>query len=242
MVSVRRGLLHLHTLMTAWRCVRCLHDKNVVKYCAVAFLPLTLFLVIVITFHISATSPSMNAFVLVCQVLTSPMQVRIVSNAVDDRTWSVILAVYESLHGFWNLDFFRTVYPRFCLHPNMSTLQVLALDYIIAAYPLLLIIITYSLVKLHNHNCKLVVWLWKPFRVCFTRFQRQWDIQTSLIEAFASFLLLSYMSSFSVYHLIFLFQFIFIMSMGSRWNHTYTLMGQLNTLANSTCPMLFWQL
>ena len=184
-----------------WRCVRCSHDsflKNLVKYCVVAFLPLTIFFIIVITLHISATSPSMNAFLLACQVLTSPMQARIalsVTNKPGNR-WPV--RIIGSLYGFWNLDFFRTLYPQFCLHPNMSTLQVLALDYIIAAYPLLLTVITYSLVELHNRNCKLVVCLWKPFRICFARFQRQWNIQTSLIQAFASFLLLSYVKFLSV--------------------------------------------
>ena len=184
-----------------WRCVSCSHDRflrNFVKYCVVAFVPLTIFLIIIITLHISATSPSINAFLLACQVLTSPMQLRIASSGSNERSWAAIVAVFESLYGFWNLDFFRTLYPRFCLHPGMSTLQVLALDYIIAAYPLLLTIITYSLVQLHNHDCKLVVWLWKPFRICFARLQRQWDIQTSLIEAFASFLLLSYVKFLSV--------------------------------------------
>ena len=185
-----------------WRCVRCSRDnflQNMVRYCVVGFLPLTVFFVIVITLHISATSPSMNAFLLVCQVLSSPIQVRIVFSSIHDNlsTWQSAL-ILTSLYGFWNLDFFRTLYPRFCLHPDMSTLQVLALDYIIAVYPLLLTVVTYSLVELHNHNCKVVVCLWKPFRICFARLQRQWDIQTSLIEAFASFLLLSYVKFLSV--------------------------------------------
>ena len=80
----------------------------------------------------------------------------------------------------------------------MSTLQVLALDYVVAVYPLLLTVLTYLLVELHNRNCYLVVWLWKLFHGCFTRLRRQWDIQTSLIEAFASFLLLSYVKFLSV--------------------------------------------
>ena len=105
---------------------------------------------------------------------------------------NIVVALIMSLCGFWNLDFFRTLYPPFCLHPNMNILQVLALDYTIAAYPLLLIVITFCLVELHDRNCTIVVFLWKPFRRCFIHFHRQWDIRTSLIEAFASFLLLSY--------------------------------------------------
>ena len=51
--------------------------------------------------------------------------------------------------GIWNLDFFRLLYTPLCLHPNTTTLQVLSLDYIIAVYPLLLIIFIYTLVRLH---------------------------------------------------------------------------------------------
>ena len=183
-----------------WRCVQCSSSfKNLVKYCVIVFLPLTIFFVLVITFRISVTSPSMNAFLLICQVLTSPPQVRIVSSSIhESAVVTVLIAVIESLYGFWNLDFFRTLYSRFCLHPNMSTLQVLALDYVVAVYPLLLTVLTYLLVELHNRNCKLVVWLWKPFHWCCARLRRQWDIQTSLIEAFASFLLLSYVKFLSV--------------------------------------------
>ena len=188
-----------------WHCVECSDDRTsvinaIVKYCVIAFLPLTGFFIMLTTLRVSATSPSMNAFVLACQVLTAPLQVRIYLSSLPVRNFLPIVILYRvmaALYGFWNLDFFRTLYPLFCLHPNMSTLQVLALDYIIAAYPLLLILITYILVELHGRNCKIVVWLWKPFHRCFTRFQRTY-IQTSLVDAFASFLLLSYVKFLSV--------------------------------------------
>ena len=89
------------------------------------------------------------------------------------------------------------VYFPFCLHPSASTLQILSLDYIVAAYPLLLITLTYVLVTLHYNNCKVVVWLWKPFHVCYIHFQLQWNIRNSLVDAFATFLLLSYVKFLS---------------------------------------------
>ena len=184
--------------------MKCSYGKhsimNSVKYCVIAFLPLTVFLIALVTLRISATSPLLNAFVLLCQVLTSPLQIELVSIHFGRarKSTNIVIALIMSLCGFWNLDFFRTLYPPFCLHPNMNILQILTLDYIIAAYPLLLIVITFCLVELHDHNCTIVVLLWKPFRRCFIRFHRQWDIRTSLIEAFASFLLLSYVKFLSV--------------------------------------------
>ena len=100
-----------------------------------------------------------------------------------------------SLFGIWNLDFFRLVYTPFCLHPHTNTLQVLALDYIIAVYPLLLITLSYLLVLLYDRNVRLIVCLWKPL---FIRFRRQWNIRSSLVDAFATFLLLSYVKILSV--------------------------------------------
>ena len=40
--------------------------------------------------------------------------------------------------------------------------------------------------------------MWKPFHKCFVHFRRQWDIRKSLIDAFATFLLLSYFKLLSV--------------------------------------------
>ena len=90
------------------------------------------------------------------------------------------------------------MYDPFCLHPNATTLNVLALDYIVAVYPLVLIILTYCLVRLNYYNFRLVVWLSRPFIRCFSCIRRQWDMQNTLVDAFATFLLLSYVKFTSV--------------------------------------------
>ena len=45
------------------------------------------------------------------------------------------------MYGMWNLDFYRMNGSPLCLHPRVSTLQVITLDYAIALYPLVLIFI-----------------------------------------------------------------------------------------------------
>ena len=185
-------------------CVKC-HDysyKNWVKYIAIAFGPLTVFFIIVIVCRISATSAKLSAFILINQMLVFPAHMRIIlailTNNPTTPLEKVIAHTVFSLYGIWNLDFFRTFYDPFCLHPDMSPLQVLALDYIVAAYPLVLIVITYTLVELHDRNIRIVVLLWKPFHRCFSRFRRQWNIRTSLIDAFATFILLSCVKFFGI--------------------------------------------
>ena len=177
------------------RCVECKdYQYNWLKYLAVAFLPLTVFFCVVTVFSISFTSPLLSGVVLVYQVGGSSIQMRIVVSCSDSGLLALSrseVALLSSFTGIWNLDFFRLVYEPFCLHPNMTTLHVQALEYAIAIYPLLLIVLTYVMVSLHDNNFKPVVWLWKPFRWLLKHFKQQWDVRTSLIDVFASFIFLS---------------------------------------------------
>ena len=161
-------------------CVKC-HDysyKNWLKYIAIAFGPLTVFFIIVIVCRISATSAKLNVFIFIHQIMALPALMRgitaiLAMNPPITPLEQVGVHTAPLLYGIWNLDFFRTFYDPFCLHPDMSPLQVLALDYIVAAYPLVLIVLTYTLVELHDRNIRIVVLLWKPFHRCFSRFRRQ---------------------------------------------------------------------
>ena len=171
------------------------------KYFAVSLLPLTLFYMVVVSFRVSAVSPQMEGFVFTSQVITISIRVRhaiLGLHVYPDTYMHYILSATESLLGIWNLDFFRTLYHPFCVHPGMTTLQTAALDYIVAVYPLVLIIVTYFLVELHSQQFCLIVWVWKPIHKCLARFRQQWNIRTSLIETFATFLLLSYTKFLSV--------------------------------------------
>ena len=185
----------------SFHCIRCSGGQyNWIKYVAIAFLPLTVFLVLVFCCRISATSPHLNAFVMFSQFVASPANVRVLLTAINANNYpyaSIAVQILATLHGFWNLDFFRTLSPLvICLNVNM--LQVLALDYSIAFYPLALIIVTYVLIELHDHNFRAIVLVWRPFHKCFARFRQQWDIRASIIDAFATFLLLSNIKILSV--------------------------------------------
>ena len=103
-----------------------------------------------------------------------------------------------SFYGIWNLDFFRMLYDPFCIHPEITILQILALDYIIAIYPVVLTIITYILVWMNLKKFRIVSIPWKPIHWCLRRFRRHWNIKTSLIKVFATFLLLSYVKLLGV--------------------------------------------
>ena len=94
------------------------------------------------------------------------------------------------------MNHFVSILPDICL--NISTLQALALEYLIALYPFFLILISYFIIQLYDNKCTLIVTLWKPFHKVLSIFRKTWDIRTSVIDSFATFILLSYMKILSM--------------------------------------------
>ena len=180
------------------KCVQCSTGPfNWVKYILAAFLPLTVFFVLVVSCRLSATSPKLLAFVFFSQIIAIGANVRIVLAATESYPIAASLAkVIFALYGIWNLDFFRTLMPHICV--NVGTLQALALDYAIAFYPLILIVVAYTMIQAHTCNFRVISVMCRPFRRCTEHFRSQWNAGTSIVEAFATFLLLSYVKLFNV--------------------------------------------
>ena len=177
------------------KCMNCTGmTYNWIKYIAVAYVPLTFFFFFVIIFRFSGTSPLVRGFISICQGLASPIGMRAYLSVGLKRSYTVqSIRVLGSIYGIWNLDFFRTLLPPICL--DITPLQALALDYAIAFYPLVLIIITLTLIILHGRDVRIVVWLWKPFHKVFHKMKQDWDFEGSIVKAFATFFLLSYLKT-----------------------------------------------
>ena len=176
-------------------CVKCMDYKyNWLKYIAMAYLPLTVFLWIIITFKISANSGFLVGYVTISQMMATYNLVQLYLAANTPTKYSsYVLKVMVGLYSIWNLDFFRSVYPPFCLHPNMSALGVLSLDYLVAMYPMVAVILTYIMVQ--KFSC--ISFLLRPFKKCLHLFVKG-DIGSSFIEAFATLILLSYVKILNV--------------------------------------------
>ena len=164
--------------------------SNVVQYTFIAFFPLTVFLCLVVLLRISVTSPSMNVMVFFCQMLTLPVSLRYLQ-MIRNSNSIICIKILATLYGIWNLDFFRSVVPPICLPLNI--MQIIALDYLVAVYPLVLLVCFYVLLTVHDRGWRPVVSLWRPFRWCTARLRQRWNLRHSIIDAFATFLLLSYM-------------------------------------------------
>ena len=176
-------------------CVECVDYKyNWLKYIAVAYLPLTVFYLIIITLKISANSGLLVGCVTTSQMIASYnlIQGYILINFESKKNYVVKFII--SFFTFWNLDFFRSIYPPFCLHPNMSALGVLSLDYLVAIYPMVAVVFTYVIVQKFSY----VSCLSEPLKKCLHLFIKEGNTGSSLIEAFATFILLSYVKILNI--------------------------------------------
>ena len=181
-------------------CIPCPYaSTNWLRYIMAAYLPLTLFYIIILFFKINTTSSHLFAVVYYCQTLSMPVLARnmfILIISDTNPTFIMAAKVFFSLYGIWNLDFFRPFYSNLCL--GIGVLPTLALDYAVAIYPLFLIVISYFMIILYDKNYRVITILWSPFRFMFSLFRRKWDIRTSVIDAFATFFFLSNLKFLSV--------------------------------------------
>ncbi len=96
------------------------------------------------------------------------------------------------IFGIWNLDLFCIIMPPICISENLTELQALCLDYVVAICPLILTVLLYNCIQQHARGCRILVCLWRPYDKCFSLLTRQfnWNPAESLVQVFASFLLL----------------------------------------------------
>ena len=101
-----------------------------------------------------------------------------------------LLQVHCNSDRIWNLDFFRALVPPICL--PLTTLQIIALDYLVAIYPLFLLICFYVLVTAYDKGFRPLIFLCRPFRSCKKKLRGKWYIKRTIKDTFITFLLLSY--------------------------------------------------
>lgn len=194
----------LHSLMLNSYSFECVKDTQCSSGYWVLFfiqqlLPTLVFFVIFTFFNIKAVQGYLNSFVLTAQLLT--IQMNLVSirlgwaYALDFHTPHVskkLTDVIASLYSIWNLNIFYGVLPSYCARNNLRILPAIALEYISGVFPIVIVLVTYIVIKLHARNFRVLVILWKPFNRCCIRFRRCMNPKTSVVDALAMFIVLSY--------------------------------------------------
>ena len=138
---------HISNHLLDFRCIKC--SPNQINGIAILlltkYLPLTLFLCIIMFFNISLVNGPLNAFILFSQVLDAMDVYSNDSFAGPSPLHDAFITIYTFLYGIWNLNFLEMVIPPFCIFKTKTALPLLALEYAVALYTLMVLIALFLL-------------------------------------------------------------------------------------------------
>ena len=170
--------------------------SNLWKYIALAYLPLTVFYLLLFFLKVDINS-QLQGFITFSQFISAPPLARnLLLAARKIPLMFEIVKLLLAFYGVWNLDFFRAYDNNICF--RISSLSISLLDLGVAVYPLMLMLVTYLLVQLYDFNYKPVVLLRKPLRSCLKKLYKDFSFKRSLINSFATFLFLANIKFFNV--------------------------------------------
>ena len=180
-----------------YRCIECPEEAlyyGWVYYLLTEFVLLTVFCLVVFVCGITVTWGPLNSYILFAQVVTSAVSVSadgtIPLNTIDNDwkvSYSTLKALYTVPYDVWNMNFFRQEMPQFCISQSLNAMDILALGYLTALYPLLLLVLCVSMVQAYSKRVKAVVCLLKPFQRCLVRIRQVGNFRQSVTGGIAAF-------------------------------------------------------
>ena len=154
---------------------------------------LTLMFILIIVLRIKGTASPWNIVITYSQLIVNALMYDAhYRNRIDCFIGNKVRILLITILGVSNLDFLRLVIPPLCVSTSLRAINTFFFDYIIALYPILMTVLLYILIKLHDRNCKIVVILSLPIRNLYCHHCGRWDPKQSILSTFATFLLLSY--------------------------------------------------
>ena len=171
-------------------------------FIALELVPPTVVFSLILFCKVRATSGPLNAFIFFCQMfyVVVSLQVKTFSNMVgytpqivwNSTSEAVKNSLIQIVGGFYSLWYDQVLFNINFGLVKISTMQVVAIQYLPSLFPLFLIVLSYIIVRLHYNGCRVMVYMWKPFEYCKSRLGINWEPLSSIIHTFATFILLAY--------------------------------------------------
>ena len=172
-------------------CVNC--TDSLVKGWSIFILremiPVTLLVILIVILNINLNQGSASGYLLYCHLLS----------VLIPRLSMIIHIDFIQPFSIWNLDFLTSqpeYYIRYditgytqwpvCITSNMTPLGAISFWYLIASYPLVLLLLLYVWIIMYEKGFRCVVYITRPIHRLLARFWRMFDIEPSLIHSIAS--------------------------------------------------------
>ena len=125
-------------------------------YLFLELIPVTLFFMCVVFFHLSIISGPLLGYVLLCQAYIFAMPTALFTYKYVLSHSHVFLAALLKfsliVSSSWILQFLRFATPPFCISSKLTGIHIQMLSLVTAIYPVLLVSITYILMELHERK------------------------------------------------------------------------------------------
>ena len=156
---------------------------------------LTILFVAIMVLQIKGTASPWNIIITYSQLVVNALKYNVhtrnhIECYIDKRVNTALITIL----GVFNLDFLRLIIPPLCISSSLRAIDTLFFDYILALSPILMTILVYTLLELHDHNWRIIKILSLPLRKLLNHncLQGRWHPKQSILSTFATFLLLSY--------------------------------------------------
>ena len=176
------------------QCVEC-SPVNILYHILLRYLLATAVFLIVLIVQIDITSAPMALYVLYCNGLVVFYQTSfgyLITFAFSTTSYKYIMNILLTLNSIWSFDPLFFLSPPLCLSPHMEDINRMYIEYLATLYPFLLLFLAFVGVELHAKDFQPVVVVWKPILHNLIRFRREWNPNSSLVQAFATLFFLSY--------------------------------------------------
>ena len=160
---------------------------NWILYLLAVYVPLLVVFLTIIVFNIRLTTGPVNSFILFAQIISTTVDISQQGtaplNIVYGRGTRAFESAYVIPYNFFNLNLFGNILPPFCLHESLQTLDNIALRYIEAYFPVMIVIGIVLVLR-----CQRYFKMNAHLPSCLQKYR----LGSSLVQAFAAFILLSY--------------------------------------------------
>ena len=163
---------------TGFTCSNCTNAwYGVPLYLLVEFVPITVLYFVVLIFQINVTSAPMTCFIMYSQTILFELRYerRPPMGRLIYQLQGPMSNILNVVYGMVNLELIRPIVPPFCVSSRLQFIHISVLEYLPAFYPLLLILLTWIGIELHNRNFRALVLVWKPFHKCFFYLRKGWS-------------------------------------------------------------------
>ena len=176
----------------SFRCVRSdqCESINCFLYALAEFGPPTVMFLFVYLLGINVAAPYTFGYVTFAQIIPF-YTTNLLWPTIGIPALNAIVKVLLSMYSIWTLEIFTLFIPPLCCAKNISNMNVIALKYVGAVYPLFLVSGTYLLLKLQQWNIKPVVIMTWPVRSCLQLMRIETN-PSSLLTTFCTFVSLAF--------------------------------------------------